>query len=182
MALELHRRQLLRLGLAAAAAWQLEPWAVHAVAAPAAGDPLSPVQVAMTLEAFSDTMIPGEKRYPADQAIAGAVNGSGAVQGGALDFMRFPPVGVAPALPALAAAINAKATLYAALQRLTPDPALPPFVALDFVHRTRLAVDLLDFSQPTISPTTRSPRWPPSPSTLPDTCTRSTPCGRVTRA
>lgn len=148
MTLELHRRQLLRLGMAAAVAWQFEPWAVSAVAAPAGSDLLSPLQVAMTLEAFSDTMIPGEKRCPDDRAIAGAAAGPGAVQGGALDLMRFPPVGVAPALPTLAAAINAKALVYAVPHRLPLDPLLPSFVALDFAHRTQLAVDLLDFSHP----------------------------------
>ena len=36
-ALEVDRRQLLRLGFAAAAAWQLQPWSVHASATPGHG-------------------------------------------------------------------------------------------------------------------------------------------------
>lgn len=148
MPLELHRRQLFRLGLAAAAAWQLEPWAMPATAAPAAGNSLPPSHVEATLEAFSDTVIPGAKRYPTDRAIAGAAVGPGAVQAGALDLMNFPAVGIGPGLPALAAMINAKAVAYAAAQGLVLDPTVPPFVALDFRHRTALAVELLDFSQP----------------------------------
>ena len=56
-----------------------------------------------TLEAFADTLIPGEKRFPADRAIAGVVSGAGAVQAGAIEMMNFPPVGFQPALPGLAA-------------------------------------------------------------------------------
>jgi hypothetical protein len=143
MTLELDRRQLLRLGFAAAVAWELAPW-VPAVGATAAPQPV----VDITLEAFADTLIPGQKRYPGDRAVAGAAKGAGAVQAGALAFMRFPPVGVAPLLPAFAAAVNAEALTYAAQQRLVLDPTVPPFVALDFTHRTRLAVQLLDFSRP----------------------------------
>lgn len=39
----------------------------------------------MTLEAFADTIVPGEKRSPDDQAIAGAVTGGGAVVAGAVE-------------------------------------------------------------------------------------------------
>ncbi|MGB8649696.1 MAG: DUF5987 family protein [Mycobacteriales bacterium] len=147
MALDLDRRQLLRLGVAAAAAWQLGPWAVQASSAASAA-PSSPADVASTLEAFADTLIPGQKRDPADRAIAGVVKGPGAVQAGALDFMQFPAVGVAPALPALAAAVNARATAYAAAEGLVLDPTVPPLVGLGFADRTRLCVQLLDFSHP----------------------------------
>ena len=147
MSLELDRRQLLRLGFAAAAAWQLQPWSVHASAAPDLG-PLSAADVAMTLEAFSDTLIPGQKRDRADRAVAGAVRGPGAVQAGALALMQFPALGLAPGLPALSAMLNAEATSYAMTERITLDPSVPPFVSLDFRQRTRLAVQLLDFSHP----------------------------------
>lgn len=146
MALDLDRRQLFRLGLAAATAWQLEPWTVQALAASAA--PISPADVAATLEAFADTLIPGQKRSAADRAVAGAVKGPGAVQAGALELMHFPALGIGPGLPAFAAAINAQATAYAGRHRLLPDPTVPPFVALDFSHRTALAVELLSFSHP----------------------------------
>ena len=147
MSLELDRRQLLRLGFAAAAAWQLQPWAVHAGATPGLG-PLSDADVTTTLEAFSDTLIPGQKRSAADRAVAGAVRGPGAVQAGALALMQFPALGLGPGLPALAAAVNAEAATYAASERIALDPTVPPFVSLDFRQRTRLAVQLLDFSHP----------------------------------
>src|SRR4051794_10250442 len=53
----------------------------------------------MTLEAWADTLIPGRKRRPSDPAIAGAARGPGAVQAGAVEFMRFGPTGVAEVLP-----------------------------------------------------------------------------------
>jgi enediyne biosynthesis protein E8 len=97
-----------------------------------------------TLEAWSDTMVPGEKRSPADRAVAGAAAGPGAVQAGAVDMMRYGPVGLAPAVPALAAALSAEAVRYAAAHALVLDPTVPPFVALPFEHRTALALELLD--------------------------------------
>ncbi len=41
-------------------------------------------------------MVPGEKRSPDDRAIAGVTSGPGAVQAGAVDMMRFGPVGLGP--------------------------------------------------------------------------------------
>ena len=102
----------------------------------------------LTLEAWSDTMVPGEKRSPGDRAIAGAAAGPGAVQAGAVDMMRFGPVGLAPALPALAAALDAEAVRYAATQGVLLDPTVPPFVGLPFEHRTGLALELLDTGRP----------------------------------
>lgn len=148
MSLELDRRQLLRLGAAAAAAWQLQPWAVPARAASG----LTAADIDATLEAFADTMIPGEKRHRDDRAVAGAVRGPGAVQAGALAFMTFPALGVSPALPGLAASVNAAAVTYAGSNGMVLDPTAPPFVALPFADRTRLAVTLLDFSSPEYLP------------------------------
>jgi hypothetical protein len=142
--LELDRRQLLRLGMAAAAAWQLGPWALDAFAGPA----LPVGDVDSTLEAFADTMIPGAKRSPTDRAVAGAAHGPGAVQAGALELLYFPTLGIAPALPVFAEAINAKAVAYAAQHQLVLDPGVPPYVALGFADRTRLAVQALDYGQP----------------------------------
>jgi hypothetical protein len=142
--LELDRRQLLRLGMSAAVAWQVAPWALDAFAAP----PLPVGDVDSTLEAFADTMIPGAKRSPADRAVAGAARGPGAVQAGALDLLNFPTLGIAPALPVFASAINAKAVAYAAEHQLVLDPSVPPYVALGFADRTRLAVQVLDYGQP----------------------------------
>jgi hypothetical protein len=96
----------------------------------------------MTLEAWSDTLIPGRKRHPTDPAIAGAARGPGAVQAGAVEFMRFGPTGVAEVLPAFVAALTAAATAYAAAQRLILDPTLPPFVALRYRDRKALVAQL----------------------------------------
>jgi hypothetical protein len=146
---ELSRRRLLQIVSLAAAAYPLAALRLpEAAAAPPAPDlPLSPLDV-MTLEAWSDTMVPGEKRSPADRAIAGAASGPGAVQAGAVDLMRFGPVGLAPALPALAAGLNAEAVRYAATAGVLLDPTVPPFVGLPFEHRTALALELLEGTLP----------------------------------
>ena len=154
--LALDRRQLMRLAAVAVVTWQLDGVRRAHAAEPFPGlpslPPLDPPAQTATLEAFSDTMIPGEKRYPTDRAIAGVVSGPGAVQAGALAFMEFPPVGLAPALPALAADLSAQAVKFAATHGLVLDPTVPPWVALSFSQRTALAVDLLDFSHPDYLP------------------------------
>lgn len=145
MTKEISRRRLLQLTSAAMAALPLTGLPLP----PAAADP-GPWADATTatLEAWSDTMVPGRKRFAADRAVAGAAAGAGAVQAGAVDLMRFPPVGLAPALPAFAAALNAEAVRYAAGARVLLDPAVPPFVALSFEHRTAMALGLLDGDRP----------------------------------
>jgi hypothetical protein len=142
VSLDLTRRQLLEIA-AAAAAWRAAPWLLRAPAAFAQTLPGDPATVS-TLEAFADTLIPGEKRSPDDRAIAGAAPGGGAVQAGALEMMNFPAAGTGPALPALAAAINARATQFAGQNGIVLDPTVPPLVALDFAQRTALLVELLD--------------------------------------
>jgi hypothetical protein len=143
---ELSRRRLLQI--VSAAALTLPLTGLRMPEARAAVLPPSLDAETLTLEAWSDTMVPGEKRSAGDRAIVGAAAGAGAVQAGAVDMMRFGPVGLAPALPALAAGMNAEATRYAAAHGLTPDPTVPPFVALPFEHRTGLALELLDDSRP----------------------------------
>jgi hypothetical protein len=95
-----------------------------------------------TLEAFADTIIPGEKRSPDDDAIAGAAPGGGAVTAGAIELLEWPATGVTGWLGDLAAALNQHARAYAAELGLTPDDGLPPFVALSFEHRTALVARL----------------------------------------
>jgi hypothetical protein len=140
----------MRLAAAAVVTWQLGGVRRAGAAAPLPGLPsLPPLDLpsqTATLEAFSDTMIPGEKRFAGDRAIAGVVSGPGAVQAGAVAFMEFPPVGLAPALPALAAAITAQAVQYAAQHAIVLDPTVAPWVSLTFAQRTGLAVDILTFS------------------------------------
>lgn len=112
----------------------------------------------MTLEAFADTIIPGEKRFPGDAAIAGVAPGGGAVAAGALELLAWPATGITDGLPELAVKLNEHARAFAAEQGLdldqTPQPAeageagepgapVPPFVALSFEHRTALVARLL---------------------------------------
>ena len=147
MTLDVTRRELLQIAAAAAAAWKAGPWLVRAPAAFAQTPPGDPATVA-TLEAFADTLIPGEKRSPDDRAIAGAAPGAGGVQAGALAMMSFPAAGTGPALPGLAAGLNVHATTFAAENAIVLDPSVPPFVSLDFARRTTLLVQILDGTGP----------------------------------
>ena len=146
--LAISRRRLLQFATAAAVAWQTAPWAerLTALAGPPGGT--STDAMTTTLEAFADTLIPGRKRFDGDVAIAGVVQGPGAVQAGAVDLMWFPPAAVGPALPGFVSMLESRATAYAAQHHVVVDPTLPPFVALGFADRTRLCVELLDPSAP----------------------------------
>jgi hypothetical protein len=154
----LTRRRLLQIAASAAIAWKATPWLAsrwleRGAGASASGvawaqtPPPDPV-VAATLEAFADTLIPGEKRSPSDRAVAGAASGAGAVQAGAIDLMFFPAAGIAPALAAHVAALNARAVAFAATRLVVLDPTAPPFVALDFARRSELLVEVLDGDAP----------------------------------
>ncbi|MFI9780980.1 DUF5987 family protein [Streptomyces sp. NPDC051956] len=96
-----------------------------------------------TLEAFADTMVPGEKRYGGDVAIAGAAPGPGAVQAGAVELLNLPDLGIGVLLPELALLVNTRALAYAATHGRVLLPTQPPFVALRFTNRTALAGELL---------------------------------------
>ncbi len=91
-----------------------------------------------TIEAFADTIIPGEKRTPEDRAIAGAAAGPGAVVSGAVELLEQPGGGLAPTLDTLAWALNDHASEYATAHGLELDADVPPFVALSFPDRTAL--------------------------------------------
>lgn len=145
---DISRRRLLQLAAAAAVTWQTTPWRFRDGLAHAQLPPGDPLVVVPTLEAFADTLIPGAKRAPGDRAIAGAAPGPGGVQAGALALMAFPPAGVAPTLPALAAGMNARAVVYAAQRLIILDPTVPPLVALSFAQRTDFLVGLLDGTDP----------------------------------
>ncbi|MEU6024725.1 DUF5987 family protein [Micromonospora sp. NPDC048871] len=90
------------------------------------------------LEAFADTIIPGEKRFPGDRTVAGVAAGGGAVAAGAIELLEDPAGGLAEGLDSLAFALNEHAGQYASDHGLTLDPTVPPFVALSFEHRTAL--------------------------------------------
>ncbi|WP_204456513.1 DUF5987 family protein [Actinokineospora baliensis] len=94
------------------------------------------------MEAFADTIIPGQKRSPDDRAIAGAAEGGGAVAAGALELLRTPATGITAGLGPLAAALNAHAETYAAERGLDLDTDVPAFVALPFEHRSALVAAL----------------------------------------
>ncbi|SEP52410.1 DUF5987 family protein [Amycolatopsis saalfeldensis] len=91
-----------------------------------------------TLEAFADTIIPGEKRFPGDRAIAGAGDGGGAVAAGALELLELPAPGLSAGLADFARSLNGHALAYAAELGLSLDESVPPFVALTFESRTAL--------------------------------------------
>jgi enediyne biosynthesis protein E8 len=97
----------------------------------------------MTLEAYADTIIPGERRAPNDRAVAGAAAGGGAVASGAVELMVSPEGGLAGSLDSLAEGLNVHAHEYASRIGLDPDPTVPPFVALEFADRVSLARELL---------------------------------------
>jgi enediyne biosynthesis protein E8 len=101
-----------------------------------------------TLEAFADTIIPGEKRWPGDRAVAGAAEGGGAVAAGALDLLHDPAPGLADGLDGFVEALDGHARAYAAEQKLTLDESVPPFVALSFEDRTALVRTLLSPEHP----------------------------------
>jgi hypothetical protein len=92
----------------------------------------------MTLEAFADTFVPGEKRSPDDVSIAGAAPGPGAVEAGAIQLLETPATGVSEGLDDIVATLNDHASSYAADHDITLDAAVPPFVALDYEQRSAL--------------------------------------------
>jgi hypothetical protein len=106
----------------------------------------------MTLEAFADTILPGEKRSPDDRALAGVSTGGGAVAAGALDVLRTPEGGMGPAMDPLADALDALARQYAAERGLEVDPGLPAFVALGYADRVDLVLRLTALDNPERAP------------------------------
>jgi hypothetical protein len=102
----------------------------------------------MTLEAFADTIVPGEKRFPGDQAVAGAAPGPGAVAAGALELLQTPATGIADGLDGFVTALSQHAHTYAAEHELDLQDDLPPFVALPFADRTALVQSLLQPGHP----------------------------------
>lgn len=134
---------MLQLAAAAVASTSLVPLVTDATAAGA-----DTFAQQMTLEAWADTIVPGQKRHRGDRVIAGACEGPGAVQAGVWTLMNDPDVGIAPILPALTAQLNSAATQYAVQHGIHLVLDVPPFVALPFRHRTRLALQLLDPSRP----------------------------------
>ena len=97
----------------------------------------------LTLEAFADTILPGEKRFPGDRSVAGAAPGPGAVAAGAIALLETPATGITAGLDYLAQALDQKAVAYAEERGLTLDDDVPAFVALPFEDRTALVRGLV---------------------------------------
>lgn len=97
-----------------------------------------------TLEAFADTLIPGQRRYVGDVSIAGAVTGPGAVQAGAIHVLTSPQLPLAPWLPGIAGLLDARALAWATTRLLFLPPTRPAFVGLPFRQRTALVTGLFD--------------------------------------
>src|SRR5436190_964444 len=76
-----------------------------------------------TLEAFADTIIPGERRGPDDRAIAGVAPGGGAVAAGALELLAWDATGITGWLPDLPA--RRRRPLAVPRLRLRPSPRFP---------------------------------------------------------
>jgi hypothetical protein len=92
----------------------------------------------MTLEAFADTIVPGDKRSPGDRAIAGVSDTGGAVAAGAMELLHLPATGVTAGLPYLAQSLDAHARAYATEHGLALDGDVPAFVALSYMDRAAL--------------------------------------------
>lgn len=138
------RRSVLKALTAAVAALA----AGESVTSPAVAADASGSWTTQTLEAFADTLIPGERRFPGDVAVAGAVTGPGAVQAGVVDLLNSPSLPVAGLLPTIATLLDARAIAYAALRLIWLPPTRPPFVGLSFSDRTALVGGLFDSGDP----------------------------------
>ncbi|MDG4758558.1 DUF5987 family protein [Micromonospora sp. WMMD710] len=102
----------------------------------------------MSLEAYADTILPGERRWPGDRAVAGVSRGGGAVASGALEVLRSAEGGMAPALDMLADGLNEHARAYAAESGIELDADVPPFVSLYYPDRVLLVQRLTDRANP----------------------------------
>ncbi|MET9413602.1 DUF5987 family protein [Streptomyces klenkii] len=96
-----------------------------------------------TLEAFADTIVPGEKRAADDRAIAGAADGPGAVAAGAIELLGTSATGLSDALGDYVRSLNEHAIAHATRQGLRLDPGLPPFTALSYEDRTAVVAALV---------------------------------------
>jgi hypothetical protein len=105
-------------------------------------------QRTMVLEAFADTIIPGDKRFPGDRAVAGVSPDGGAVAAGAIELLEHPAGGLAAGLDSLALALNVHADDYALRRELTLDASVPSFVALAYDDRVALIEELTDPGHP----------------------------------
>lgn len=146
---QLSRRRLLQTTVLAAtvAFWELSATKPTLAAPTAPAPPLNQATVT-TLEAYADTIVPGQPRFAGDVAVAGAAPGPSAAAVGALQVFQMPDVALNPVLPDIARLLNGRTMQYAGGIGLALDPTLPPFVAMSFDHRTALAARLLTVGDP----------------------------------
>ncbi|XVQ84276.1 DUF5987 family protein [Microbispora siamensis] len=92
----------------------------------------------MTLEAFADTIVPGNRRFPADRAVAGVSTTGGAVAAGAIELLQWDATGLSGGLDDYARSLNDHARAHAAQHGLRAGDDVPAFVRLPFEERTAL--------------------------------------------
>lgn len=98
----------------------------------------------LTLEAFADVFVPGAKRWQGDRAVAGAAEGPGAVEAGAVELLSTPATGVAEGLDDLVAALNEHARAFAQARGAGAwDGMVPAFVGLSFADRSAVVRELI---------------------------------------
>ncbi|MGC7096633.1 DUF5987 family protein [Amycolatopsis lurida] len=102
----------------------------------------------MTLEAYADTIVPGEKRHPDDHAIAGVSEGPGSVEAGAIELLETEATGITAGLDFLVPMLNGHAKAYAEEHGRDLDPSLPEFVALSYEDRVQLILKLTKNGHP----------------------------------
>jgi hypothetical protein len=102
----------------------------------------------LTLEAFADTIVPGNKRWPGDRAVAGVSDDGGSVAAGALALLESPAGGLSPWLVGLAGMLNAHAQNYASEQAIELDATVPAFVSLDYDQRVAMVLRLTAWDHP----------------------------------
>jgi enediyne biosynthesis protein E8 len=101
-----------------------------------------------TLEAFADTIVPGNKRWDGDRAVAGVSDDGGSVAAGAIELLESPAGGLSQWLGGLAAMLNAHAQNYAAEQAIELDNTVAPFVSLDYDQRVAMVLRLTAWDHP----------------------------------
>jgi len=102
----------------------------------------------MSLEAFADTIVPGNKRYPDDRAIAGVSSDGGSVAAGAIELLHSPAGGLSPWLGGLAGMLNGHAENFANERGIELDRTVPAFVSLSYEQRCELILLLVGPDHP----------------------------------
>ena len=102
----------------------------------------------MSLEAFADTIVPGNKRSPDDRAIAGVSEDGGSVAAGAIELLESPAGGLSQWLGGLAGMLNAHAENFANERGIELDRTVPAFVSLNYEQRCELVLWLVGPDHP----------------------------------